>query len=112
MRPSLVVRTTAFTLAAALVLAAARPAVAGPPGKWTKVSDGNVVNINEAGLFRTGDDVLHIAFTRAKSQQDGIGHTRISMGGSSSGTSGRSWAAGIPSSRIPSSPTTEAPGSA
>jgi hypothetical protein len=50
-------------LAAALALmATAGAAEAGPPGKWTQVTgqDGGTKSIDEIGLERTGDGVLHV----------------------------------------------------
>jgi hypothetical protein len=50
-------------LAAALALmATAGVAQAGPPGKWTQVTgqDGGTKSIDEIGLERTGDGVLHV----------------------------------------------------
>jgi len=55
------------TIAFCVVLLAAVPALAGPPGKWTRVTgiEGvEAINTDELGLERTSDGVLHIAWTR------------------------------------------------
>ena len=56
------VGTVVLALVGALVLAA--PSSAGPPGKWTVISGGGVVNIDEPGLYRTADGTLHVAMHR------------------------------------------------
>src|SRR5579884_3977633 len=50
----------------ALLLALVLPtaALAGPPGQWTRISPTNQANIDEAGLARTADGVLHVFFGR------------------------------------------------
>lgn len=42
-------------------------AVAGPPGKWTKVTglDYTGSNIDELGLARTPDGVLHVVYVKS-----------------------------------------------
>lgn len=79
-------RSLSAVLGLTLVLALAPTALAGPPGKWTKVTDGTVVNFYEPGLFRTADGVLHIAFARSKGGNDGYGHTRLSKAGKQIGS--------------------------
>ena len=56
----------AFSVAALLALTAA-PAAAGPPGKWTRITGVGGIpasNTDEIGLERTGNGVLHVAWTR------------------------------------------------
>ncbi len=55
------------TLALLVALAAAPAALAGPPGKWTRITGIEGVpaaNTDEVGLQRTADGVLHVAWTR------------------------------------------------
>jgi hypothetical protein len=68
-----------LTLAAAVI---ASSATAGPPGSWTRVTDKNGRNIDQVGLARTGDGVLHVAWKRRNGPtNDGIRHTPISPAG-------------------------------
>jgi len=72
---------TAFAVVAAAALLAAGPALAGPPGKWTRVtgSEGfEAVNTDEVGLERTADGVLHVAWTRkVDALSDALLHSAI-----------------------------------
>jgi hypothetical protein len=81
-------RLVSAALGLSLVIALGPTALAGPPGKWTKVTDGTVVNFYEPGLFRTADGVLHVAFARSKGGADGYGHTRIAKTGRQVGSIG------------------------
>ena len=55
---------------------------AGSPGVWTRVTDANGRNIDEVGLSRTNDGVLHVLWTRRKGGLDAsIIHTPISVSG-------------------------------
>ena len=47
---------------ACVLLCAAPPAVAGTPGTWTRFTSPKLANINEVGLARTADGVLHVAY--------------------------------------------------
>lgn len=63
-------RKAGFLIVAVLVLvtAFAPQALAGPPGKWTRVTGVEGVeaqNTDEVGLERTADGVLHVAWTRS-----------------------------------------------
>lgn len=62
-------------------LVAALTASAGPPGSWTRLTDPNGRNIDEAGLARTPDGVLHAFWVREAGSTEGIFHTRISPSG-------------------------------
>src|SRR3954451_17532291 len=53
-------RVIAVTALAVLCLAA--PALAGTPGTWTRLTSSKGLNIDEIGLARTADGVLHVAF--------------------------------------------------
>ncbi len=82
-------RQRALSVAAAVavlgVVGVAAPSHAGPPGKWSVISGGGVTNIDEPGMYRTSDGVLHVAMMRgnpsgtvwtlAPSTQPAIGHT-------------------------------------
>jgi hypothetical protein len=57
--------------AAVTALVAPGAAYAGPPGKWTKVTAPNI-NIDEAGVARTPDGVLHVLWAR---ENAGLGGT-------------------------------------
>jgi hypothetical protein len=59
----------------------ALPASAGPPGHWTKISTGKVSLINETGLYRTADGVLHVVYEREVGTISSIGHTAIKATG-------------------------------
>jgi hypothetical protein len=56
----------ALAIAASALLALPAAAVAGPPGKWTKVTglDYTASNIDELGLARTADGVLHVVYVK------------------------------------------------
>jgi hypothetical protein len=88
-------RSKVLFLASALVLLAATPAAAqstptttatAPPpiaAEWTRVTDGAGRNIDEVGVARTSDSVLHV-FWRQKvpgSSQEQIVHTPVSPTG-------------------------------
>ncbi len=79
-------RVLSAALGLTLVVTLAPVALAGPPGRWTKVTDGTVVNFYEPGLFRTADGVLHVAFARSKGGADGYGHTRVNKAGKQVGS--------------------------
>ena len=54
----------------------------GSPGTWTRVTDTNGRNIDEAGLARTSDGVLHVVWLRRKGGlNESIMHTPISPDG-------------------------------
>jgi len=59
------------------LLALAAPAVAGPPGTWTQVTNlgSQGVNTDEVSLARTGDGTLHVLW--AQDQDNSVLNTRI-----------------------------------
>jgi len=64
------------------VLLAAGSAQAGPPGTWSRVTEPLLRNIDQVGLARTADGILHVAWP--KSLPGGpheIWHTRIAASG-------------------------------
>lgn len=71
----------------AAMLAFPALAYAGPPGTWTQVTGPGIgvngSNTDELGLARTGDGVLHVAWTQAPngSYNDGLMHSTISADG-------------------------------
>ncbi len=71
----------ALTLTAASIGLATSPVSAGPPGHWTKISTGKVSLINEPGLYRTADGVLHVVYEREVGTISSIGHTAIKATG-------------------------------
>ena len=56
-----------LAVAACALLALPAVAVAGPPGKWTKVTglDYTASNIDELGLARTSNGVLHVVYVKS-----------------------------------------------
>jgi hypothetical protein len=74
-------RWAALALAAAGALAVAAPGGAGRPGAWTKISDGKQANIDQVGLARTADGVLHVAWRRETGATNDLVHTAISPAG-------------------------------
>jgi hypothetical protein len=71
-----------LVLALALVGLAA-PSLAGPPGKWTVISGGGV--INEPGVYRTADGTLHVAMHRESNNLDYIDVGHITESGKLTG---------------------------
>jgi hypothetical protein len=51
-----------LAVAVATALVAAAAASAGPPGRWTRVTETNLVNFAEPAMARTGDGVLHAVY--------------------------------------------------
>ncbi len=72
--------TVVLALVGALV-GLATPSNAGPPGKWTVISGGGVTNIDEPGMYRTSDGVLHVAMMRGNPSTDSIDVAHISPSG-------------------------------
>jgi len=61
------------------------PSQAGPPGKWTVISGGGVVNIDEPGLYRTADGTLHVAMHRGTGDLDYIDVAHLTEAGQLTG---------------------------
>ena len=58
------------------------PGEAGSPGAWSRVTDPNGRNIDQVGLARTGNGVLHVFWKRrAAPITDTLRHTPISAAG-------------------------------
>lgn len=73
---------TAALAIGALLAGMSGAAFAGPPGSWTQVTDANGVNIDEVGLARTPDSVLHVLWrARLGALNDAIKHRSISPAG-------------------------------
>jgi hypothetical protein len=69
-----------------LVAAVATPsAAAGGPGVWTQISSGQQENIDELGLARTGDGVLHVVWRRKNGSNDDLVHSAVSPSGAAVG---------------------------
>jgi hypothetical protein len=65
-----------------LAAAAAFAAQAGPPGTWTRVTDPSGRNIDQVGLARTGNGVLHVFWQRRVGPtSSAIRHTAITPAG-------------------------------
>jgi hypothetical protein len=79
MRPRLL--SGAVIAAVLAVVGTAVPSQAGPPGKWTVISGGGVVNIDEAGMYRTADGTLHVALHREANSLESVDVAHISAGG-------------------------------
>ncbi len=61
---------------------AATWSVSGSPGVWTRVTDANGRNIDEVGVARTGDGLLHVLWKRrGAGSNESIMHTPISLAG-------------------------------
>ncbi len=71
-------------VAAVLSLAGAAAADAGPPGKWTKVT-GPDRNIDEVGLARTSDGVLHVLWPSQQGLGGNVLHSSIASNAKSIG---------------------------
>ncbi len=69
-----------LTVAAATAVLAL-PGAAGPPGTWTRISETTGVNIDDIGLARTGDGVLHVAWLRKNGTKEDLVHTSIRANG-------------------------------
>lgn len=54
---------------------------AGPPGTWTRATDPGGRNIDEVGLARTADGVLHVVWPKQSGTEGGILHRPISRSG-------------------------------
>jgi hypothetical protein len=77
--PSAVTGPRVATVAGATVAGAT---VTGPPGKWTRITDTNLRNIDEVGLARTSDGVLHVVWPADVGPLDkAVMHTAISPDG-------------------------------
>lgn len=72
--------------AAALALALAPPAVAGGPGKWTAIT-GKGPNAVEAGVARTLDGRLHVAYHQRTGTRASLRYVRINKRGKKVATS-------------------------
>jgi hypothetical protein len=72
-------------LGLAIVALAAGPAAAGPAGGWTRVTDPGGRNIDQIGLARTVDGVLHVAWTTGHGAGPGLFASTISPAGEPGG---------------------------
>ena len=79
-----IVRLAAVAILAVSALVSA--AGAGPPGTWTRVTDTAGQNIDEVGLARTADGVLHVVWPRRLPSSGEILHRPISRTGSVGGS--------------------------
>jgi hypothetical protein len=87
-------RLAAVSVVIALAMAALAPAAkAGPPGKWTKVTSGDVSLIDEPGLYRGANNHLHIAYHRDDGSTVSYRRTTLSASGNavSTGTILNGW---------------------
>ena len=58
------------------------PTTAGPPGTWSKVSAGEVLNFADPSLYRSPDGVLHVVhWRRTTATTEGITDTQVSPSG-------------------------------
>jgi hypothetical protein len=71
----------ALAVAAATAVVAI-PGEAGPPGKWTRITATTGRNIDDLGLARTSDGVLHVAWIRQNGTKEDLVHTSIRPDGS------------------------------
>jgi len=61
---------------------------AGTPGHWTRITDPTASNIDEVSLARTGNGVLHAAWTRPTPSNPGAGRDLLEVPISSAGAVG------------------------
>jgi hypothetical protein len=79
---------TALALVAVLAALTGLSAQAGPPGAWTRVTDPNGRNIDQIGLARAGNGVLHVFRKRRDGPlSESIRHTPVSPAGKVGGSS-------------------------
>ncbi len=65
-----------------VVLGAAAAAHAGPPGTWTRLSEGNGSNIDQVALARGLDNVLNAVWPAKTGNTKGYRHARVAPNGS------------------------------
>jgi hypothetical protein len=92
-----IVRRVVILCLLACPLIAAPVAGAGGPGKWTRISEPDQSNIDQPGLARTDDDVLHVLWLSAGAvnpAHDDLFHSAISRNGTllGSGPVEQDWA--------------------
>jgi hypothetical protein len=68
-------------LVSVVALVSAVSASAGAPGTWTRLTDPNGRNIDEAGVVRTPDGVLHVFWKRRSGTKESVMHTTVSPAG-------------------------------
>lgn len=87
-------RLFAAALVAALLLATAPAALAGPPGDWTRVSTGEISSLDEPGLYRAPDGTLYVAYHRKVGSNASYGVTRVKPSGATldQATAAGNWA--------------------
>ncbi|HUF00793.1 MAG TPA: hypothetical protein VMN35_00070 [Gaiellaceae bacterium] len=79
---------TALSLGAALAALTGLSAHAGPPGTWTRVTDPNGRNIDQVGVARAGNGVLHVFWMRRDGPlEESLRRTPVSPAGKVSGSS-------------------------
>jgi hypothetical protein len=71
----------ALAAAAIAIFVGAAVALAGPPGKWTPLSKGQLATSDEAGIVRTADGVLHVAWERRGARTTALWQTRVGADG-------------------------------
>jgi hypothetical protein len=76
----------AVAVTALLALAGAEAVSAGPPGVWTRISDPTGTNVDEVGIARTPDGVLHVAWLRKDGDAVDLMQTAIGKGGRTLGS--------------------------
>jgi hypothetical protein len=80
-------RSALLVVVSLLALVGALAASAGPPGSWTRLTDTNGRNIDQVGLTRTPDGVLHVFWQkRIGAGNEAIAHTTVNPAGKPGGT--------------------------
>jgi hypothetical protein len=75
-------RLLAVVIVSIAAVSSAGASTEGSPGVWTRVTDANGRNIDEVGLARTSDGVLHVVWERRKGAlNESIMHTPVSLAG-------------------------------
>ena len=75
-------RLAAVSVVVFAAAVAALAAQAGPPGSWTRITDKSGRNVDQVGVARTGDGVLHVFWRRrVAATTDALRHTSITAAG-------------------------------
>src|SRR3990172_6841737 len=74
-------KTRAALAGLALLSTISIPVHAGPPGTWTKISNGAGSSTYQSALLRTTDGKLHAVWRTALKQKAALGHSAVATNG-------------------------------